>query len=302
MFEKETFSNFVEKDEEEERASQEIIITVHASRTASEAAFQKEACPGHLGRLFKRFVRIGFEGARMDTWALKNVFIGSHTSTMAPPFAFAGDSLPTAKEDGRAASNSFTQQEPEYSLGALSHHRFVTASNAPERTAARCSATPALGYEAATADHHGPSLFAPNDAACKSRRSDSKAGPADHGGTTELERRPLCCHGAVTSSERERKSDDSTNQGQGHVFIRRGEKPREKSPPLPRNSTRQATRQARAVGRCGPANHCPGCVEENWVKACAVVSLSIWANGQRPAALVAMPFQRFPGATEARGC
>ncbi|KAH7984708.1 hypothetical protein HPB52_023573 [Rhipicephalus sanguineus] len=34
--------------------------------------------------------------------------------------------------------------------------------------------------------------------------------------------------------------------------------------------------------------------EESWDKACPVVSLSIWANGQRPAALVALPLQRPP--------
>ncbi|KAH7984327.1 hypothetical protein HPB52_019402 [Rhipicephalus sanguineus] len=32
--------------------------------------------------------------------------------------------------------------------------------------------------------------------------------------------------------------------------------------------------------------------EESWDKACPVVSLSIWANGKRPAALVALPHQR----------
>ncbi|KAH7984706.1 hypothetical protein HPB52_023571 [Rhipicephalus sanguineus] len=31
--------------------------------------------------------------------------------------------------------------------------------------------------------------------------------------------------------------------------------------------------------------------EESWDKACAVVSLSIWANGQRSAALVVLPLQ-----------
>ncbi|KAL1481595.1 hypothetical protein MTO96_034359 [Rhipicephalus appendiculatus] len=121
----------------------------------------------------------------MHTWALKNVFMGSRTSTMEPPLAFAGDSLPTAKEHGHATSNWPTQQEPEYCLAALSQLSFVPASNALEWTAARCSATPTLGYEAAIADHRGPSLFAPNDAACKSSRSDSKAGTADHGRTTE---------------------------------------------------------------------------------------------------------------------
>ncbi|KAL1446294.1 hypothetical protein MTO96_044622, partial [Rhipicephalus appendiculatus] len=121
----------------------------------------------------------------MHTSDLRNVSIGSRSSTIGPPLPFSGDSLPRAKGNSYVTSSTPTQQELEHIVGALCQQSFVPAANAPEQTAARWNAAPPLYYVAFIASYRGPSFFTRHDAAPRSSRLDSKGRPADHGRTTE---------------------------------------------------------------------------------------------------------------------
>ncbi|KAL1466242.1 hypothetical protein MTO96_026812 [Rhipicephalus appendiculatus] len=117
--------------------------------------FLKNGCAGHPPRLFTGFVHLGFEGTRMPSWDRRNVFIRSRTwneGTSHYLSTVTADRWQTGtatSPPARPRSKSWNKKRGRLvSPEAPFLHRMP-----PERTTARCSATPALGYVAFFAAH-----------------------------------------------------------------------------------------------------------------------------------------------------